>query len=55
MHFRSGQVHFTRSLSDRARRLKFNVEPCGKRKFHRGRRVDEVWVLGGIETETKNY
>lgn len=25
----------------------------GKRKFHKGRRVDGVWVFGGIERETK--
>ena len=29
MHFRSGQVHFTRSLSDRASRLK-----CQRRALH---------------------
>ena len=26
----------------------------GKRKYHRGRRVDEQWVFGGIEREWKN-
>ena len=25
----------------------------GKRKYHRGRRVDGVWVFGGIERESK--
>jgi hypothetical protein len=25
----------------------------GKRKFHKGRRVDGVWLFGGIERETK--
>ena len=25
----------------------------GKRKFHKGRRVDGVWVFGGIERETQ--
>ena len=25
----------------------------GKRKFHRGRRADDVWVLGGIERDSK--
>ena len=25
----------------------------GKRKFHKGKRVDGVWVFGGIERETK--
>ena len=25
----------------------------GKRKFHKGRRVDGVWVFWGIERETK--
>ena len=25
----------------------------GKRKYHRGRRVDGVWVFGGIERESR--
>jgi hypothetical protein len=27
----------------------------GKRKFHKGQKVDGVWVFGGIERETKRW
>ena len=27
----------------------------GKRKYHRGRRVDGVWVFGGIERESRCF
>lgn len=27
----------------------------GKRKYHQGKRVDGVWVFGGIERETKCF
>ena len=31
----------------------FEESKFGKRKYHRGKRVDGVWVFGGIERDTK--
>lgn len=35
------------------RTVEINERKFGKRKYHRGKRVDGVWVFGGIERETK--
>jgi len=37
-------------------RVQIDESKFGKRKYHRGRRVDGVWVFGGIEEESrKNF
>lgn len=34
------------------RTVEIDESKFGKRKYHRGKRVDGVWVFGGIERET---
>ena len=36
------------------KRVEIDESKFGKRKYHRGRRVDGQWVFGGIERESKN-
>ena len=46
--------NFSQKIAGPGKIIEIDKSMFGKRKFHRGRRVDGVWVLGGIERETKN-
>ena len=35
--------------------IEIDESKFGKRKFHRGKRVDGVWVFGSIDRETKEF
>ena len=35
--------------------MEIDKSKFGKRKYHKGRRKEDVWVFGRIESESKNY
>ena len=45
--------NFSQQIGGPGRIVEIDESKFGKRKFHKGRRVDGVWVFGGIERETK--
>ena len=45
---------FQQKIGGPGKIIEIDESKFGKRKFHKGRRVDGVWVFGGIERETKN-
>ena len=46
--------NFSQKIGGPGKIIEIDESKFGKRKFHKGRRVDGVWVFGGIERETKN-
>ena len=45
---------FSQRIGGPGKVVEIDESKFGKRKYHKGRRVDGVWVFGGIERETKN-
>ena len=45
---------FSQQIGGTGKEVEIDESKFGKRKYHKGRRVDGVWVFAGIERETKN-
>ena len=43
----------TEQIGGPGKHIEIDESKFGKRKYHRGKRVDGVWVFGGIERESK--
>ena len=44
---------YSRQIGGPGKVVEIDKSKFGKRKFHKGRRVDGVWVFGGIQRDTK--
>lgn len=45
--------NFSKKIGGPGKIVEIDESKFGKRKYHKGRRVDGVWVFGGIERESK--
>ena len=44
---------YSRQIGGPGKVVETDESKFGKKKFHKGRRVDGVWVFGGIQRDTK--